>query len=68
MLNGIPLIETAYVVIFIGVVLKTIALYVLTGKKNKPIEERKKIYLRFNLPANILIALGVIILAIIWYS
>lgn len=67
MLNNIPLIGTAYAIIFIGVILKTIGLYALASKKNKPIEERKKTYRRFNWPANILLALGVIILAIKWY-
>jgi len=67
MLNKIPLIGTAYTIIFIGIILKTYGLYVLAGKKDKPIKERKKIYRLFNWPANILLALGVIILAIKWY-
>lgn len=67
MLNNIPLIGTAYIVILLGVILKTWSLYTLAGKKDRPIQERKRIYLRLNIPANILIALGVIILAIKWY-
>lgn len=67
MFNSIPLIGTAYTVIIIGVVLKTFGLYFLTRKKDKPLEERKRVYLRLNIPANLLIGLGVIILAIKWY-
>lgn len=67
MLNSIPIIGTAYIIIFLGVILKAFSLYALASKKDNPIQERKRIYLRLNIPANILIVLGVIILAMKWY-
>jgi len=67
MLNNLPLIGTAYIIIVISIIIKTFGLYFLTSKKDMPIQERKKVYSRFNWPANILLAIGVIILAIKWY-
>lgn len=66
-LKTVPLIGTAYCLIIIGIILKSCGLYYLVTKKGLPIEKRKKIYLYLNWPANILIILGVIILAIKWY-
>jgi len=59
--------RVAYVLIITSVVLKAYGLFLLAGKKDKPIEERKKTYRHFNRIANISLAVGVIILAIIWY-
>jgi len=57
----------AYVLVITSVILKAYGLFLLAGKKDKPIEERKKTYRYFNKIANISLAGGVIILAIKWY-
>ncbi|KJS82960.1 MAG: hypothetical protein JM58_13575 [Peptococcaceae bacterium BICA1-8] len=57
----------AYVLIITSVILKAYGLYLLAAKKDKSIEERKKSYRHLNLIANISLAVGVIILAIMWY-
>jgi len=59
--------NSAYGLILIGVIAKSYGLYYLAKKKDKPFEERKRIYHRFNWPANIMLAVGVIILATQWY-
>ncbi|MGI6225778.1 MAG: hypothetical protein ACOYJ1_05920 [Peptococcales bacterium] len=66
-LKVIPLITAAYFIIFTGIVLKTLGLYFLVGRKSDSMEQRKKNYRYLNWPANILIFCGVIILAIKWY-
>ena len=47
--------------------IKMIGLYLLSAKPEKPFEERRKAYNKFNWPANILIMTGVGILVYQWY-
>ena len=61
------LIYFAYVLFLISIVLKVIGLYFLTNPKNKPFAERRKIYSKFNWPANILLLIGVGALLYKWY-
>lgn len=60
-------IKLAYGLIIIAVILKSYGLYFLARKKEKPFPERKKVYSKFNWSSNIMLALGVIILALKWY-
>ncbi|MFZ5942795.1 MAG: hypothetical protein ACOYVD_01710 [Bacillota bacterium] len=69
--NGVILIFTpkfAYILLATGAVVKTYGLYSLAGRKEKDFAARKKQYTLFNWSGNILLFLGVIILAIKWYG
>ncbi|NMA01778.1 MAG: hypothetical protein GX923_04335 [Clostridia bacterium] len=57
----------AYGLFGISFILKMIGLYLLSAKPEKPFEERRKAYNKFNWPANILIMTGVGILVYQWY-
>lgn len=54
----------AYGLIILGIILKSTGLMILTRNTQKPIAERKKSYLKFNWPGNIILAIGVIIIAL----
>lgn len=58
----------AYILIFIGVVLKMSGLYYLSANKELPVEQRKKVYQKINWPGNGFLFVGVIILAVQMYS
>lgn len=58
----------AYVLLFIGIILKMSGLYYLSANKEIPMEQRKKVYLKLNWPGNIVLLIGVIILAVKMYS
>ena len=45
----------AYGLFIISFILKVIGLYLLSAKKEKPFEERRKAYNKFNRPSNILL-------------
>ncbi|NLW23905.1 MAG: hypothetical protein GXY91_01430 [Clostridia bacterium] len=59
--------KIAYCLLFIAVILKSLGLYYLAGKKDKPFPERKRFYLKLNWSGNGLLIIGVVILAIKWF-
>lgn len=58
----------AYVLIFIGIILKMSGLYYLSVNKKLPFQKRKSVYLRLNWPGNIALFGGIIILALKMYT
>ncbi|SMB89297.1 hypothetical protein SAMN00017405_0591 [Desulfonispora thiosulfatigenes DSM 11270] len=54
----------AYALILVGVIVKTSGLYYLSVNKELPLEKRKKMYLKLNWPGNILLFIGIIIIAL----
>lgn len=56
------LITIAYILLGLGIIIKTIGLYILSGKKNTPFEIRKKNYFKINWLANGILFIGVIII------
>lgn len=66
-MKAMLIIKLAYGLIILAVLVKSYGLIILAGKKDKPFQERKKTYSRFNWSGNIMLAIGVVILALKWY-